>query len=175
MADESTSTTGSDVTDDTGSATDTGVQGDVTAQLGEAGKKALAEERKARAAAEKAAKVTQKQLDDTARRLQEFEDRDKTEAQKLADRLAEAEKTAASAQGQLLRYQVAADKNLPPTLAARLQGSTQEELEADAEVLLKEFGSQQQRATPNFDGGVRKPADQPTDMNALIRQRAGLG
>jgi hypothetical protein len=170
MADENTSTT--DVTEETGSATGTDQQDDVTATLGEAGQKALAAERKRAATAERAAKAQQKQIEDLSRQLQEFQDRDKTEAQKLADAKAAAESEAATAKQELMRYRVAAKKKLPAELANRLQGATEEEMEADAISLLEVFG---QRTTPSYDGGVRKPAPAPTDMNALIRQKAGLG
>jgi hypothetical protein len=172
MADENTSTT--DVTDDTGSATDTGQHDDVTAGLGDAGQKALTAERKARTAAERAAKSQQKQLEELTRQLQEFQDRDKTEAQKLAEAKSAAEQRATSAEQQLLRFKVAAAKNLPANLASRLQGATEEEMTADADSLLEVLGAQQQRNTPSYDGGVRKPAAAPTDMNALIRRAAGL-
>jgi ATP-dependent helicase YprA (DUF1998 family) len=135
--------------------------------LGDAGKKALQEERRKARAAEK-------QLSELQKRLQEFEDRDKTEAQKLAERAAAAEKSAADAQTELMRYRVAADKKLPAELAARLRGSTPEEMAADADELLALLNAQQQRQTPNYDGGVRQTA-RPTSMNDLIRQTAGRG
>ncbi|MGW5426876.1 hypothetical protein ACWET9_06565 [Streptomyces sp. NPDC004059] len=172
MAEENTSTT--DVSDDTGSATDTGQHDDVTSGLGEAGQKALAAERKRAAAAERAAKSQQKQLEELTRQLQEFQDRDKTEAQKLAEAKSAAEQRATSAEQQLLRFKVAAAKNLPANLASRLQGATEEEMAADADSLLEVLGVQQQRSAPSYDGGVRKPAATPTDMNALIRRAAGL-
>jgi hypothetical protein len=168
MADEENT---SDVTE-TESATDTAQQEDVGTGLGEGGQKALAAERKAKSAAEKQAKVAEKQLSELQKRLQEFEDRDKTEAQKLAEAKATAESEAATAKQELLRYKVAANKKLPAELAARLRGSTEEEMAADADSLLEVLG---QRQTPSYDGGVRKPAPAPTDMNALIRQKAGLG
>ncbi|MFG3660246.1 hypothetical protein [Streptomyces sp. NPDC047706] len=167
MADENTN----DVTEPE-PATEPEHTDDVPAGLGEAGQKALAAERKRAAAAEKQAKASQKQLDELSKRLQEFEDRDKTEAQKLAERAQAAETEAASAREELLRYRVAATKKLPAELAARLRGSTEEEMAADADSLLEVLG---QRQTPSYDGGVRKPAPAPTDMNALIRQKAGLG
>jgi hypothetical protein len=173
MADENTSTT--DVSDDSGSATDAGQHDDVSARLGEAGQKALAAERKRAAAAEKTAKSSQKQIEDLSRQLQEFQDRDKTDAQKLTEAKSAAEKQAADATARLLRYEVAAAKKLPAEWAARLQGSTQEALEADADALLEALGTQQQRNTPNYDGGVRQSAPATTDMNALIRQKAGMG
>lgn len=173
MADDD-SITSTDVTEPQ-SATDATQQDDVTASLGEGGQKALAAERKARGAAEKTAAAAAKERDKLAARLQELEDRDKSEAQKLAERAQTAEAEAAKASAKLLRFEVASSKKLPAGWANRLQGSTKEELEADADALLKELGDQQQRQTPNYDGGVRKPAPAPTDMNALIRQKAGLG
>lgn len=173
MADENTSTT--DVSEETGSATDAGQHDDVTPGLGEAGQKALAAERKRAAMAERTAKTQQKQLDELTAKLQQYEDAKKSDLDKLTDRATAAEATAASATAKLLRYEIAAKKKLPAEWAARLQGSTSEELEADADQLLEALGTQQQRNTPSYDGGVRKPAAAPTDMNALIRQKAGLG
>ena len=68
--------------------------------LGDPGKKALAEERAARKAAEK-------QRAELEAKLKEFEDRDKTEAQKLADRAVTAEKAAAERDRELLRLRTA--------------------------------------------------------------------
>ncbi|MEU9310870.1 hypothetical protein [Streptomyces sp. NPDC048256] len=170
MADDDSTTSG-DATE-TVPATDTAHQGDDAASLGEGGQKALAAERKARAAAEKTATSAAKERDKLAARLQEIEDRDKTEAQKLAERATAAEGEAATAKQELMRYRVAAKKKLPAELAARLRGATEEEMETDADSLLGALG---QRSTPNYDGGVRKPAPAPTDMNALIRQKAGFG
>lgn len=140
--------------------------------LGESGQKALAAERKAKAAAEKSARAAEKQLGELQRKLQEIEDRDKSEAQKLAEAKSAAESEAATAREELMRYRVAAKKKLPAELAARLRGATEEEMESDAESLLQVLG---QRQTPSYDGGVRSSAPSVTDMNALIRQKAGLG
>jgi hypothetical protein len=107
-------------------------------------------------------------------KLKEYEDRDKTEAQKLAERATAAENQAAAAQTELMRYRVAADKKLPAELAARLRGSTPEEMAADADELLSLLNAQQQRQTPSYDGGVRQ-STRPTSMNDLIRQTAGRG
>ena len=46
-----------------------------------------------------------------------------------------------AAQPALLRATVGASAGLTPAQAARLQGSTQEEMEADAAALLSEFGT----------------------------------
>jgi hypothetical protein len=166
MADENTSTTEGAETAMASEAPDT-ARSQPEEGLGDAGKKALQEERRKARAAER-------QLTELQQRLKEFEDRDKTEAQKLAEAKQAAEATAKDATTKLLRYEVAAKKKLPAEWAARLQGSTPEELEADADLLLEALGAQQQRNTPSYDGGVRKPAAAPTDMNALIRRAAGL-
>lgn len=101
--------------------------------LGDPGKKALDAERKARAAAEKRAKEFEA-------RIKEFEDKDKTEAQKAAAAKAEADKRAETAEAKALRLEVAFEKGLTPKQAKRLTGSTREELEADADELLEDFG-----------------------------------
>lgn len=72
-------------------------------------------------------------------KLQEFEDRDKTEAQKLAERAEAAERRAAEFETSALRLEVAALKGLTPAQAKRLVGSTREELETDADELLTTF------------------------------------
>lgn len=98
--------------------------------LGEGGMKAL-----------KAERETNKQLKATIAELSEkvkaFEDKDKTEAEKQAEALATARKTAEEASLKADRYEVAAAKGIPLTAAARLRGSTREEMEADADDLLK--------------------------------------
>jgi len=170
MAEETT--TIETVTEETGTATDAGQAAGGDEPLGEGGKKALAAERKLRERAEKVAATHQQKLAELQQRLQEFEDRDKTEAQKLAERAAAAEKQAETAQAELMRYRVAAEKKLPAELAARLRGSTPEEMAADAEELLLFLNAQQQRQAPNYDGGVRQSA-RPASMNDLIRQTAG--
>ena len=74
-----------------------------------------------------------------AQRLQEFEDRDKSEAQKLAERAETAEKRATELETRAMRLEIAAEKGLTPAQAKRLVGATREELEADAAELLETF------------------------------------
>jgi ABC-type transporter Mla subunit MlaD len=102
MADE-TSTTDTTVTDDTAATADQ------SADLGDAGKKALAEERKAKREAEKRAAELES-------RLKAFEDRDKTEAERLAERAAAAEQQAQQREQELARYKVAATTGVPADL-----------------------------------------------------------
>jgi hypothetical protein len=122
---------------------------------------------------ERALRKANKEAETLRLKLKEYEDRDKTEAQKLAEARTAAEQRAAAAEQQLLRFKIAAEKKLPANLAGRLQGSTEEEMAADADSLL-ELLAAQRPSTPSFDGGVRQTA-RPTDMNSLIRQQAGLG
>jgi flagellar biosynthesis/type III secretory pathway protein FliH len=122
---------------------------------------------------ERALRKANKEAETLRLKLKEYEDRDKSEADKLAEGKAEAEREAATAKRELMRYRVAAKKKLPAELANRLQGSTEEEMESDADNLLEVFGAQQ-RQTPSYDGGVRQTA-RPTSMNDLIRHTAGLG
>lgn len=72
-------------------------------------------------------------------KLREFEERDKTEAQKLSDRAEAAEKRAADLETRSLRLEVASEQGLTSAQAKRLVGSTREELEADAVELLETF------------------------------------
>lgn len=91
------------------------------------------------AAMEAALKKANREAEDGRKKLKEFEDRDKSESDKLADRIAAAEKRAGEAEARALRLEVAAAKGLTPTQAKRLVGATQEELEADADELLLSF------------------------------------
>lgn len=102
--------------------------------LREPGKKALERERQRAddAEREKAA---------LAARLKQLEDAGLTDQQKIERDLAEAKSAAAKATAQLLRYTVAEEKELPAGWANRLQGSTREELEADADALLKQLAA----------------------------------
>lgn len=113
--------------------------GDGDEPLGDTGKKALLSEREARKAAEKLAA-------DREARIRELEDATKSEEDKRNERfqrLEESEKTSQATitglESKLLRYEVAAAKGLDLKAALRLQGSTKEELEADADDFAKSF------------------------------------
>jgi len=99
-----------------------------TDELGDAGKKALAAERDARKAAEKELARYRKAEQDRA-------EQDKTEAEKRAA----AEQRAAEAELRATRLEVAHEKGLTPAQAKRLVGTTREELEADADEILRDF------------------------------------
>lgn len=94
--------------------------------LREPGKRALEAERTRAAAAEKALTELRKEIEDSK----------KSTEQRVADDLAAAQRTANESATKALRYEVAAAKGLDLKFAARLSGSTKEELEADADALI---------------------------------------
>ena len=80
------------------------------------------------------------------------------EKTQLTDTLAEAEKARDAANMELLRLRVALDAGIPGdrarTVAERLQGTTEDELKADASKLVQEFGlnKKNDRATDPSQG-----------------------
>lgn len=151
--------------------------------LGPAGEKALAEWKQRARDAEKASRTQ-------AARLQEIEDRDKSDVQKAAERATAAEQRAtamvqraAKAEVRALAASTFAD---PSDAAAFLDMSdfVDDTGDIDSKGIEKALADllkrkphlgKEQPAAPSFDGGARTTAGAPTDMNALIRQKAGLG
>lgn len=76
---------------------------------------------------------------EAARRWAEFEESQKTEAQKLADRLKEAEERAAQAELGRARLMAAATYDIPPSLLERIVGTNEEEIAESAQALAKEI------------------------------------
>jgi hypothetical protein len=113
-------------------------------QLGDGGKKALDEERRARRDAE----TRLKELEPLAKRAQELEDAQKTETQKLADANRSLEERAKTAELEACRMRVALRKGLTEGQMKRLFGTTEEELAADADELLEEFKGAQPETPP---------------------------
>lgn len=90
---------------------------------------------------------------DLAARVKEFEDKGKSESERLEERAKSAETAAAKATAALARAEVALEKNLTPAQAKRLVGATKDELLADADELLETFKS---------DGG-QEPTRRPKE------------
>ena len=117
---------------------------------------------------------------DAATKLQQFEDRDKTEAQKLTERAEAAEKRAAETEARALRLEVAAEKGLTPAQAKRLVGTTREELEADAAELLETFKpatDQTETVATSLDLGTRGGSAMPLNGDPLekaLRSKLGI-
>ena len=126
-------------------------------ELGDAGKRALEAERRARRTAEKELKALRD-------KVKEREDLDKSELERLQDRIAEAEKRAEEAKAKADRYEVAAAKGLTPAQAKRLVGSTREELEADADEMRSELGldkndDDKDEETKDEEGSTGRPKE----------------
>lgn len=131
--------------------------------LGPAGEKALADERAARKAAEKELAAYRKAEQDRA-------DADKSEAEKRAA----AEQRAADAELRALRLEVAHEKGLTAAQAKRLQGTNRDELMADADDLLTNFGTpaptRPTTPAPDPSQGPKGtvPAARPTSLGQAV-------
>lgn len=140
---------------------------DADEALGETGLKALQRERDARKALEKRLA----DLEPLAVKAKELEDASKSEIEKATERLTAAEKRAQEAEIRALRLEVAATKGLTPAQARRLVGSTQEELESDADDLLATFGAKDDDKSPTPRRPVEKlkpgaaPAGEPEETD----------
>lgn len=180
MSDTETETTAPEAGDPAENAAPPESSGDTP--LGPAGEKALAEWKQRAKEAEKAAKTQ-------AARLKEIEDRDKSETQKASERAEAAEKRAAAMVERTVRAEVralAATTFADPSDAAAFLNpadfvdddgdvDTKAVEKALADLLKRKPHLGKEAAPPSFDSGARRTADAPTDMNSLIRQKAGLG
>lgn len=117
-------------------------------------------------------------------KVKELEDAAKTELQRAQEAAAAAQRQAEDARLALLKHQVANrdGKVLPPELANRLVGSTQAELEADADKLLASLP--QPPAAPTAPAGTTpvaalRPTTMPNppapDLNTLIAEARTKG
>ncbi len=125
--------------------------------LGDAGKKALTEIRTELKAAKAELAKFRKAESDKA-------DADKTEAEKRAA----AEQRAADAELRATRLEVAHEKGLTPAQAKRLVGATREELEADADEVLRDFPvTSAVKPAPKPDPSQGAKGDPPTRAKTL--------
>lgn len=144
-------------------------------QLGNAGKQALVEERKARREAEKQLKA----LND---RLAQYEDRDKTELQKAIERAEAAEKAHGSMRVANARLMAAAVHNIPPDLIDLLGDGTDEEIDARAKLLAERLAAaapepaeekpvkpKPRRPVESLTPGAKPASEPPTNPNDLFR------
>lgn len=129
--------------------------------LGDAGKKALAAERAAKKAAEK-------QLNELTARLTEYENRDKTEAQKLVERAEQAERERDALRVESLRARVAITKGLPADLMEFLTATDEDELAAQADRLMARLPTPDPaRPRADVDQGAR-PGPLPLNGDPLL-------
>lgn len=128
--------------------------------LGAGGKKALEAERRARREAE----ARLKELEPLAKAAAERAEAEKSELTKANETLAAERDARAKAEAALLRHEVAAAKGVSPNLARLLTGTTKEEIEEAADVLLAEMG-----------GGAKPTvAGRPTERVASGRPSTSL-
>lgn len=90
------------------------------------------------------------ELEPKAKQFDVLDQASKTDAERFQEKFTELSTQAAQAERRALVSSVALEKGLPASLARRLQGETQAELEADADELLAQF--------PQTDNGPRRPA-----------------
>jgi hypothetical protein len=93
-----------------------------------------------------------------AAKWREYEQAQKPEQERQAEKLAQAEADAAAAKATLLKYEVASTKGIPSEAMQLLTGSTKEELEAAADTLLGLIADQSKPKTPRPDQNQGKPA-----------------
>jgi hypothetical protein len=141
--------------------------------LGDAGKRALAELRRQ-------LKDRDSAIADRDARLKALEDRDKTELERVTGDLAtvtaerdELRAQVATFEQSTLKQRIAADAGIPQWWQ-RLHGATEEELLADAKQIADQLGAQPNGATPDLGAGARSGAADPrSGMDQLIRRGAG--
>lgn len=93
-------------------------------------------------------------------RVEEFESANQSELEKLTGKLNKEAEARKAAESSLLRFTVAAEKQIPSDAVDLLTGNTREELEAKADKLLALTQSRPE-PEPDFDGGAREPAPEP--------------
>lgn len=148
-------------------------------KLGDSGKRALTSERKARREAER-------QLNEFRARLQEYEDRDKTELQKAQEAARKYEQELTTARVSNARLMAAAIHNLPADLIDLLGDGADEEIDARAKLLAERLAAAAPAAAPaeeqprpipartrpveSLTPGARPANEKPTDPNDLFRE-----
>ena len=99
------------------------------------------------------------ELEPLAKRAKELEDASKSDIERATSEAQQAAARADKAEGELLRLKVAIRKGLTETQAKRLVGSTEDELEADADDLMASFRPKED--TPAVKAEEPEPADEP--------------
>lgn len=137
------------------------------------------------------ARKWEKRAKDNHKRVQELEPKasqfdvleaaSKSDLERAQEQLAALQSQLSTTERQALIASVALDKGLPATLARRLQGDSKEDLEADADELLSQFGTSQQATTrapaPDRSQGSsaagNAPANPAQEFASIIRSQIG--
>lgn len=99
----------------------------------------------------------------------------KTDQQRLEERAAAAEGKAGTLEGENLRLRVALAKGIPLEHISRLQGSTEEELAADADALLGLIGGAQRQVPDLRDAAGQRQVPNQQNADDWLRRLAGRG
>lgn len=126
--------------DDTTSTEETGTGTDETSETETTGSESTTEEPKPKSElppeAARALRKANKEAADLRHKLKEYEDRDKTEQQKLTEKASESEREANELRAELLRNKVALAKGLTAEQSEFLVGDDEESLLARADKIL---------------------------------------
>lgn len=141
------------------------------AELGEKGVAALKAERAARKSAEKA-------LDDLAAKVKAFEDRDKSEGEKLKEQLAELSGRAAKAERENARLAVIAKHQVPEEYHDLVWGDDEEALAASAQKVRSLIDSTATKDRASFvipdEGGSPALALNGDGLEAALKKALGI-
>lgn len=105
-----------------------------------------------------------KELEPFEKKAREAEEASKSEIERATEKLTVAERRAVEAEARAMRLEVASSKGLTPKQAARLVGSTVEELEADADELLSSFTPNERPAPPRQPQENLRGGGDPTEL-----------
>lgn len=116
-----------------------------------------------------------------AKEFDELKAKDQTEAERLQGKVQELETKAEQAERKALQQEVALAKGIPIELAYRLVGTTKEEIETDADALVKVVKTEEKKETsttsPNGGENLTKVTlpdgkTQAVDMDEWMRSKA---
>lgn len=95
---------------------------------------------------------------EAAAKWREYEEAQKPLQERMAAELAQTKAEASQAQAELLRLKIASEKGITGEATKLLKGTTQEELESEAELLLSLIANQSKPKSPLPDENQGKPA-----------------
>lgn len=110
-----------------------------------------------------AQKATIKELKAKAKRLDDLEEAQKTESQRLTERADTEFARAEAAEAELVRYKVATEKGIPVNAMKFLVGTTREEIEASAKDVLELIGDAGKPRAPKPDPNQGRTSSEATN------------
>lgn len=112
-----------------------------------------------------------KELEPLAKKAQELEEASRSDLEKLTSRAEQAEQRASASEARAIRLEVAFEKGLTPAQAKRLVGGSREELEADADEILRDFPVKNEtRKFQPIDNGPRTTTAPVNSRTADLEQ-----